>query len=1194
MVDSGSNIHCTPDLDNLQHFKPWAHPGQVELADGSVVTATGSGTMQYFTPGEAEPVLTLRDVWYVPEMTSSIVSVSALALDMDVLFRSKECLIIERETYRPVLTIPCVNGLYYLHLVTSSNPDTASAPVQFFYKGAPFQGIASNAATGPQWLIDDLNIHVDLPVPVVKSTRVGPELQGRIVCGNPFSPLYDLPDDFQQQQPNQQHAHQQKHAHHHVRAQRQAKVHVTKRRKEVTPGVTEKKDRDCAQDVLKPPAAAACDTATQTAPPIPHMEHLWHRRMGHISRTGFERILKSDAVTGLPHLVTEDMYPAPCYECLAGRHIALPHHPSENPPTIPLQRIHVDITGPHVASVTHTPYSLNAVDYYTNYGIVTQIKTRQHMVSYIKDIINKYNFLGKSQNFRVQEVRFDNPGEFSSRELEDYFRDNGIKISWTTPHEHEQAGKIEVYNRIIGEIYRSLLAEAGTPISFWPYATQTAAYLYNRRVPKSLSKTPYEALTGNKPDISHLHVWGIKVFVKINQEVRKNKEVPVTQEGRFVQYTDSSTIYCIMMSNGIVERCTDVIFAETSNPVAHIPDVHASTPSLPPAKRQKHAHPIPMTAASEREPRILKNPAPVSYKSYAVQGSLNPYPKTPMPTTKDNPPTPFTYQQAISGPHAYHWHTAIQSEINSMIDRNVFTVEELPVGRKALNFKWTFVWKSEHGEITRAKARIVAKGFMQQENIDYNEVFAPTGSQDGLRLLFSTAACEGLILDSIDIKTAFLYGDLSEELYMRQPEGCTSSGNPKFVWRLHKAIYGLKQASRVWYLKLKKVLLELDFHVAPCDPATFYRYEEDGHRSHLFVHVDDIIIAALLQVVIDQIKAEIKSKLDITDCGKLHTFVGVEVLREKNNSVFIYQKAYVESILSSYHTHTTPKITPFPPGLHLRAIEKGKHDPLSADPADTPCHDPSQYRSMVGSLAYVSNQTRPDISYAVNTLSRYFNNPSQEHWDAAQYILSYLLGTVDYGILYSPGHRNTLQAFTDSDFASDTDTHRSISGYCFIQNKGTIAWKSHLQPTIALSTTEAEYMAANMAGREALWLVQARNIYGRNPTECIGIDSSEPEDYATKKQELFSAPHPEPPVISCDNQGAIHLMENNHVKKSNKHINIIYHWSREQIEMNLLRFQYIPTLENPADIFTKSLPGPAFRKFRDMLGIVDRKTLSLP
>jgi hypothetical protein len=209
----------------------------------------------------------------------------------------------------------------------------------------------------------------------------------------------------------------------------------------------------------------------------------------------------------------------------------------------------------------------------------------------------------------------------------------------------------------------------------------------------------------------------------------------------------------------------------------------------------------------------------------------------------------------------------------------------------------------------------VAKGFLQKEGIDYQEVFAPTGNQDSLRLLFAMAAQHKLILNSVDVKTAFLYGVLEEDIYLKQPEGCIDPKFPDHVWKLDKAIYGLKQASRVWYQKLKTILTAMDYVISPCDPAIFYRYEDDGQRSFLFVFVDDMIVAHSIQSYIDSIKLELATYIEITDCGQLHCFTGIEIVRGMDQSVFIHQATYATDIVKRYHTYDTSKSTPLPPGI---------------------------------------------------------------------------------------------------------------------------------------------------------------------------------------------------------------------------------------------------------------------------------------
>ena len=482
----------------------------------------------------------------------------------------------------------------------------------------------------------------------------------------------------------------------------------------------------------------------------------------------------------------------------------------------------------------------------------------------------------------------------------------------------------------------------------------------------------------------------------------------------------------------------------------------------------------------------------------------------------------------------------------------------------------------------------MAKGFLQKEGIDYQEVFAPTGNQDSLRLLFAMAAQHKLILNSVDVKTAFLYGVLEEDIYLKQPEGCVDPKFPNHVWKLDKAIYGLKQASRVWYQKLKTILTAMDYVVSPCDPAIFYRYEDDGQRSFLFVFVDDIIVAHSIQSYIDSIKLELATHIEITDCGQLHCFTGIEIVRGMDQSVFIHQATYATDIVKRYHVYDTSKSTPLPPGIQLSKFQSTQHTEAQ-HPNNIPT-DPLQFRQLIGSLAYLSNQTRPDISYAVNTLTKYFSAPSMDHWNAAQYVLSYLHGTIDYGIRFTQ-QNNTLSGFTDSSFASDYDSYRSVTGQCFLMNNSIVSWRAHLQPTVALSSTEAEYMAANDSGRTALSLVQVRNIFNCDPVACIAIQSVEPTPLMMTHVTTGNKRTLNHQLIHCDSKGAIHLLNNAHLQRSSKHIDITAHWCREHISNNRLKFEYIRGNTNPADMFTKPLPAPAFRLYRDMLGMISKSKL---
>jgi hypothetical protein len=306
-------------------------------------------------------------------------------------------------------------------------------------------------------------------------------------------------------------------------------------------------------------------------------------------------------------------------------------------------------------------------------------------------------------------------------------------------------------------------------------------------------------------------------------------------------------------------------------------------------------------------------------------------------------------------------------------------------------------------------------------------------------------------------------------------------------------------------------------------------------------------------------------------------------------SVFIHQTTYTDTLVKKYHQYTTPKATPMPPGIQLSKLQSSQHASEPQHPNNIPA-DPLLYRQVIGSLAYLANQTRPDISYAVNTLTKYFNGPSMDHWDAAQYILSYLLGTTDYGILYTK-QNNTLSGYTDSSFGSDYDSLRSITGQCFLMNNSIVSWRAHLQPTVALSSTEAEYMAANESGRTALSLVQIRNIFNSDPVECIHVHSVEPTPLKITQEHVGTKRKLDSQLIHCDSKGAIHLLNNSHLQRSSKHIDITIHWFREHIANNRLQFEYIKGTLNPADMFTKPLPAPAFRTYREIIGLISKSKL---
>jgi hypothetical protein len=496
---------------------------------------------------------------------------------------------------------------------------------------------------------------------------------------------------------------------------------------------------------------------------------------------------------------------------------------------------------------------------------------------------------------------------------------------------------------------------------------------------------------------------------------------------------------------------------------------------------------------------------------------------------------------------------------------------------KPLPMKWVYKIKRDaEGKIDRYKARLVAKGFLQKEGIDFNEVFAPVGKHTSLRALLSIVARDDLELHQLDIKTAFLNGELEEEIYMTQPEGY-EQGGPKIACHLRKTLYGLKQAPRAWHLKLKEELEKLGFQASEADPGLFFLdeckhtkqqsggstareeltllgEEEPCRRVVVLVYVDDILIAAKEKAQIEKIKKGLMAKFDSRDLGEAKLFLGMVISRDRNKRLLrLSHEVMVKNLVTKFGLgDARDKSVPIHVSVHL-SKEEGELLDLSRFP----------YPELIGSLMYLSVTTRPDICQAVGALARYMATPTDKHWNVAKGVLRYLLGTADLGLVYGDVSKETggLVGYCDADFAGDLDTRRSTTGYVYLLNGGAISWSSRLQPTVAASTTEAEYMAGAYSVKEGLWLRKLMRDLG-HPLKVLEIRG--------------------------DNQSALKLMKHPIASQRSKHIDVIYHFVRERVEMGEVNFTYIKTEDMVADILTKPLPESKFEKCRKEMGLSSR------
>ncbi|KAJ9520488.1 hypothetical protein QJQ45_000244 [Haematococcus lacustris] len=494
----------------------------------------------------------------------------------------------------------------------------------------------------------------------------------------------------------------------------------------------------------------------------------------------------------------------------------------------------------------------------------------------------------------------------------------------------------------------------------------------------------------------------------------------------------------------------------------------------------------------------------------------------------DNP----SVAEALSGPQADMWLQAMHAELASLHENQTWCLVDKPAGARVLPTKWVLKIKRDAaGAIEKFKARLVAKGYMQVSGVDVGDVYAPVSKHTTLRTLLAKAAAEDMEVHQVDVDATFLNGQLepNEIIYVQQPEGFVE-GSYNTVCKLQKALYGLRQAPRAWHARLKQVLEGMGFRASESDPALFTMQRQAG-MVYLLVYVDDCLICTEKGDFdsLNYVKQQLSAVFGIKDLGNTKWFLGMKVTRDRAvGTLKLDQQQYVLELLNTYGMTTAhSKSVPMAPAVKLEkegvALDTSEHS----------------YSGLVGSLLYLSCCTRPDITYAVGALARYMSAPTQQHWTAARAILSYLKGTADQGLVFGE-----LQGYCDADYAGDKDTARSTTGYVFAMNGAAISWSSRLQPTVAMSTAESEYMAASSAVKEGLWLRKLMQDL-QLPGDCTSI--------------------------LCDNQAALQLLHNPIASARAKHINVHHHFARERVARGEVSFSYCSTASMVADIMTKPL-----------------------
>jgi hypothetical protein len=779
-------------------------------------------------------------------------------------------------------------------------------------------------------------------------------------------------------------------------------------------------------------------------------------------------------------------------------------------------------------------YFMTLIDDSTRYCYVYLLKSKDEALNYFK------NYKAEAENQldrKIKRLRSDRGGEYFSNEFDSFCAEHGIIHERTPPYSPQSNGVAERKNRTLTDLVNAMLDTSGLSKAWWGEAILTACHVLNRVPTKNKTMTPFEEWERKRLKLSYLRTWGC--LAKVNVPIPKKRKLgPKTVDCVLLGYAFHSIGYRFLivksevsdMHVGTIMESNDATFFEDIFPMK---DMSSSSNQKMPSSSSQELVTIPEpTIAIEHYDNPVEddNEAPKRSKRQRTAKSFG---DDFIVYLVDD--TPTSISEAYASQDADYWKEAVRSEMDSILANGTWEVTDRPYGCKPVGCKWVFKKKLRpDGTIEKYKARLVAKGYTQKEGEDFFDTYSPVARLTTIRVLLSLAASHGLLVHQMDVKTAFLNGELDEEIYMEQPDGFVVDGQEGKVCKLLKSLYGLKQAPKQWHEKFERTLTAEGFVVNEADKCVYYRHG-GGEGVILCLYVDDILIFGTNLNVIKEVKEFLSRCFEMKDLGVADVILNIKLLKDDNGGIILLQSHYVEKILSRFgYSDCKSSPTPYDPSVLIRKNRKIARDQL-------------RYSQIIGSLMYLASATRPDISFAVSKLSRFVSNPGDVHWHALERVLRYLKGTASYGIHYT-GYPRVLEGYSDSNWISDADETKATSGYLFTLGGGAVSWKSCKQTILTRSTMEAELTALDTATVEAEWL----------------------------RELLMDLPVVEKPIpaipMNCDNQTVIIKVNSSKDNmKSSRHVKRRLKSVRKMRNSGVIALDYIQTSRNLADPFTKGL-----------------------
>ncbi|MFN7263265.1 MAG: reverse transcriptase domain-containing protein [Cyanobacteriota bacterium] len=797
----------------------------------------------------------------------------------------------------------------------------------------------------------------------------------------------------------------------------------------------------------------------------------------------------------------------------------------------------------------------------------------------------------QTQNKKVKFIRCDNAGENISLQKALDAEGMNIKFEFTARETPQQNGKVErAFATLYGRM-RAMMAAAKWDDTmkhkFWMEAAATATKLDTIMNEKG-QKSPYHQFYGEDPQFEkHLRTFGeVGVMTLKPGKTIKSKLGDRGIKCLFLGYAanHAGNVYRVLnLATNMVMISRDVKWLNTFNihdgkneNVQNLDDEDDHLKNLP----QTTFEPDADGGANEN---VEPQPVRLTRELRGLQGFNNPGRLeiegqnnhlcffVPENHVEDDTPTTFQEARYHNDPvEGEKWRQSIRLEFRQMIKNGGVWrnkgINSLPANRKGIGTKWVFK-KKKNGVY---RSRLVAKGYDQIAGVDFQYNFAPVTSEVTLRILLVMWIVLDLFAEVADVQTAFLHGDLDEEIFIKIPPGykeflseINETIDEQFL-KLEKSTYGLVQAARSWWKKFTTVLKkDLGFEQYENDSCLLKRRTSDG-MVYLIVYVDDCFVLGD-KVAVKQALAEIEKHFSITRSEHIEDFIGCRIEKE-SKTILLSQPDLIKKMLQKFgdKVETMREYdTPAPTGTHIIRCND--------DEAKLSDEEQAEFRSGVGSLLYLLKHSRPDLSNSVRELSKVMDGANKAHQKALLRAIKFVEQTQERKLVLSPENDKLeweIKAFSDSDFAGDSDTRKSVSGYIIYLNGAAISWRSKGQKSVSLSSTEAEYMAISEVAMEILYIVGILKF--------LDVKINYPIE------------------VNVDNIGAVYLSKNATTGNRTKHIDTRYHFVREYVEDGIVKVVFVRSEDNDADIFTKNLNGETFEKHCISIGLKDTKGDTTP